>query len=161
LIGEAHGPDGRQWELQLKGAGRTPFSRGADGRAVLRSSIREFLCSEAMHGLGIPTTRALALVACDEPVVRASVETAAIVTRMSPSFLRFGSFEYFRHFNQPERLALLAQTLIAQHYPALSEAANPVLELLREITARTARLIAAWQSVGFCHGVMNTDNMSA
>lgn len=161
LIGEAHGPDDRHWELQLKGAGRTPFSRGADGRAVLRSSIREFLCSEAMHGLGIPTTRALALVAADEPVFRESVETAAIVTRMSPSFLRFGSFEYFRHFNQPERLALLAQTLIAQHYPALSEAANPVLELLREITARTARLIAAWQSVGFCHGVMNTDNMSA
>ena len=160
LLGEARGSDGRHWELQLKGAGRTPFSRGADGRAVLRSSIREFLCSEAMHGLGIPTTRALALVASDEPVFRETVETAAVVARMSPSFLRFGSFEYFRHFNQPERLALLGQTLIDQHYPALAEAANPPLELLREVTARTARLIAAWQSVGFCHGVMNTDNMS-
>jgi uncharacterized protein YdiU (UPF0061 family) len=160
LLGEARGPDGRHWELQLKGAGRTPFSRGADGRAVLRSSIREFLCSEAMHGLGIPTTRALALVASDEPVFRETVETAAVVTRMAPSFLRFGSFEYFRHFDQPERLALLARTLLEQHYPTLADAQNPWLALLREVASRTARLVAAWQAVGFCHGVMNTDNMS-
>ncbi|MCM5569226.1 YdiU family protein [Burkholderiaceae bacterium FT117] len=161
LLGEAIGAEGSRWELQLKGAGRTPFSRGADGRAVLRSSIREFLCSEAMHGLGIPTTRALALVASDEPVFRETVETAAVVTRMSPSFLRFGSFEYFRHFGQPERLKLLGETLLAQHYPELLGAPNPWLALLREVTERTARLVAAWQSVGFCHGVMNTDNMSA
>lgn len=160
LLGEAIGPGGARWELQLKGAGRTPFSRGADGRAVLRSSIREFLCSEAMHGLGIPTTRALAIVASDEPVYRETVETAAVVTRMSPSFLRFGSFEYFRHFDQPERLRLLGQTLMGQHYPGLLEAPNPWLALLREVVEHTARLVAAWQAIGFCHGVMNTDNMS-
>lgn len=160
LLGDARGPDGRCWELQLKGSGRTPFSRGADGRAVLRSSIREFLCSEAMHGLGIPTTRALALVASDEPVYRERVETAAVVARLAPSFLRFGSFEYFRHFDQPERLERLGLLLLDQHFPALRDAANPWLALLREISERTARLIAAWQAVGFCHGVMNTDNMS-
>jgi len=160
LLGEALGPGGARWELQLKGAGRTPFSRGADGRAVLRSSIREFLCSEAMHGLGIPTTRALAIVASDEPVFRETVETAAVVARMSPSFMRFGSFEYFRHFDQPERLRLLGETLLDQHFPALRDAANPWLALLREVAERTARLVAAWQAVGFCHGVMNTDNMS-
>ena len=160
MLGEVVAPDGARWELQLKGAGRTPFSRGADGRAVLRSSIREFLCSEAMHGLGIPTTRALAIVASDLPVFRETVETAAVVTRMSPSFLRFGSFEYFRHFDQPERLRLLGQTLLDQHYPGLRQAPNPWLALLGEITGRTARLVAAWQAVGFCHGVMNTDNMS-
>jgi serine/tyrosine/threonine adenylyltransferase len=162
LLGEVRGPQGN-WELQLKGAGLTPYSRMGDGRAVLRSSVREYLASEAMHGLGIPTTRALALVVSDDPVVRETVETAAIVTRMAPSFVRFGSFEHWASQRQPELLRQLADYVIDQYYPACREAGEggaPYLALLREVIGRTARLMAQWQLVGFCHGVMNTDNMS-
>ncbi len=160
LLGEVHTPQGRM-ELQLKGSGVTPFSRGADGRAVLRSSIREFLCSEAMHALGIPTTRALALIGSPLPVRRETVETAAIVTRVAPSFLRFGHFEHLSHTASDEALLRqLADGTIARFYPEAADAANPYAALLEAVTRRTAALIAQWQAVGFCHGVMNTDNMS-
>jgi uncharacterized protein YdiU (UPF0061 family) len=160
LLGEVVGPDGARWELQLKGSGKTPYSRMGDGRAVLRSSIREFLCSEAIHALGIPTTRALSIVGSDHPVFREGVETAAVVTRMSPSFLRFGSFEHFYYSGRHQALRTLADYVIDRFYPQLRAAPQPYAALLREVTQRTARLIAQWQSVGFCHGVMNTDNMS-
>ncbi len=163
LLGGARGSDGGLWELQLKGAGRTPYSRMGDGRAVLRSSIREFLCSEAIDALGIPTTRALAVMGSDTPVFRETVETAAVVTRMAPSFVRFGSFEYFYWRGEHEALKQLADYVIESFFPHCREAgdgAAPYLALLREVARRTARLIAQWQGVGFCHGVMNSDNMS-
>ncbi|MGE8690783.1 MAG: protein adenylyltransferase SelO [Achromobacter sp.] len=162
LLGEVEGPEG-SWELQLKGSGMTPYSRMGDGRAVLRSSVREYLASEAMHGLGVPTTRALALVVSDDPVMRETVETAAIVTRMSPSFVRFGSFEHWSSRRQPDQLRILADYVIDRYYPECRDPqddAASILHLLRAVTRRTARLMADWQAVGFCHGVMNTDNMS-
>jgi uncharacterized protein YdiU (UPF0061 family) len=163
-LGEAHANPGPQ-EIQLKGAGRTPYSRMGDGRAVLRSSIREYLCSEAMHGLGIATTRALCLVASPEPVVREELETAAVVTRVAPSFLRFGHFEHFAARDQVDHLRSLADHLIEHHLPLARERAaqwhnNVYAGLLAEVQHRTADLLARWQAVGFCHGVMNTDNMS-
>jgi uncharacterized protein YdiU (UPF0061 family) len=160
------------WELQLKGAGPTPYSRGGDGRAVLRSSIREFLCSEAMHALGIPTTRALCLTASHAPVYRETAETAAVVTRAAPSFIRFGHFEHFAARDMQHELRQLADYVIDRYYPACrsgwqgvdSEGApvpgNAYAALLYEVGQRTAHMIAHWQAVGFCHGVMNTDNMS-
>jgi uncharacterized protein YdiU (UPF0061 family) len=160
LLGEIRNAAGEGWEVQLKGAGRTPYSRGGDGRAVLRSSIREFLCSEAMHALGIPTTRALCIVGSDRPVYREDQETAALVTRLAPSFVRFGSFEVFYYRNQIEPIKQLADYVIARYYPELATRAEPYAELLREVTRRTAELMAQWQAVGFSHGVMNTDNMS-
>ncbi|MDZ7595674.1 MAG: YdiU family protein [Thiobacillus sp.] len=160
LLGEVKNAAGEGWEVQLKGAGRTPYSRGGDGRAVLRSSIREFLCSEAMYALGIPTTRALAIVGSDRPVYREDEETAALVTRLAPSFVRFGSFEVFYYRNQIEPIRQLADYIIARHYPALSALADPYPEFLRQVARSTAELMAQWQAVGFSHGVMNTDNMS-
>ncbi|MDO4693805.1 MAG: YdiU family protein [Eikenella sp.] len=160
LLGDVAAPDGSLWEIQLKGSGKTPFSRFADGRAVLRSSIREYLASEAMHALGIPTTRALALTVSPDPVYREQPETAAVLTRAAPGFLRFGHFEYFYHRRQHQHLAPLADYLIAQHYPECQAAEQPHLALFEAIARRTADLIAQWQAVGFCHGVMNTDNMS-
>ncbi len=159
-LGEIQNSRGEYWELQLKGSGQTPYSRMGDGRAVLRSSIREYLCSEAMAGLGIPTTRALCITGSDEPVYRETVETAAVVLRMSPSFIRFGSFEVFYYRNQHDLLRMLADLVIDHHYPLCHEQANPYLGLLEQVVLRTARLIAQWQAVGFCHGVMNSDNMS-
>jgi uncharacterized protein YdiU (UPF0061 family) len=157
---DQHLLDFGQWELQLKGSGQTPYSRMGDGRAVLRSSIREFLCSEAMAALGIPTTRAMAVVGSDVPVFREDVETAAVVLRMSPSFLRFGSFEYFYYFKKHDELKVLADYAIDSFFPGLAAGEQRYAAFLAEVTARTARLIAKWQAVGFCHGVMNTDNMS-
>jgi len=147
-------------ELQLKGAGRTPYSRMGDGRAVLRSSIREFLCSEAMAALGIPTTRALTLTGSPQSVARETLETASVVTRMAPTFVRFGSFEHWAARERIDELRTLADYVIANFYPELQDAANPYRELLAEVTRRTGRMIAGWQAVGFMHGVMNTDNMS-
>ena len=163
-LGEADSAQGPQ-EIQLKGAGRTPYSRMGDGRAVLRSSIREYLCSEAMHGLGIPTTRALCLVTSPEPVRRETLETAAIVTRVAPSFLRFGHFEHFSAGHPPQGLRQLADHAIEYLLPQARERAaqwqgNVYAGLLDEVQQRTAHLLAHWQAVGFCHGVMNTDNMS-
>jgi uncharacterized protein YdiU (UPF0061 family) len=159
LLGQLAGPEGPM-ELQLKGAGMTPYSRMGDGRAVLRSSIREFLCSEAMAALGVPTTRALMLTGSPQQVVRETIESAAVVTRMAPSFVRFGSFEHWHYRGKHEELRILADYVIREFYPHLQVAENPYLELLAEVTRRTARMIAHWQSVGFMHGVMNTDNMS-
>ena len=160
LLGEWQTSDG-DVEVQLKGSGLTPYSRMGDGRAVLRSSIREYLCSEAMHGLGIPTTRALALVGSPLPVRRETVETAAIVTRIATSFLRFGHFEHFTHSAEDvTALRTLADAAIARYFPELQGAAQPYAALLESVTRRTATLMAQWQAVGFCHGVMNTDNMS-
>ncbi len=160
LLGELVHPSGSRWEVQLKGAGRTPYSRGGDGRAVLRSSIREYLCSEAMHGLGIPTTRALCITGSDLPVMRETVETGALVTRLAPSFIRFGSFEVFYYRSQHDEIKTLADFTLRHYFPELLDEAKPYPALLREVTQRTARLMAQWQAVGFCHGVMNTDNMS-
>jgi len=150
-------------EVQLKGAGPTPYSRRGDGRAVLRSSIREFLCSEAMHALGIPSTRALCVTGSDAPVWREERETAAVVTRVAPSFVRFGHFEHFSHSGQHAQLRTLADYVIDHFYAACRTAEGadqPYVALLEAITGRTAELVAHWQSVGFCHGVLNTDNMS-
>ncbi|HTH39590.1 MAG TPA: YdiU family protein [Rhodocyclaceae bacterium] len=162
MLTELADKQGQRWELQLKGAGRTPYSRGADGRAVLRSSIREYLCAEAMHGLGIPTTRSLSLVASPQPVLREMAETAAVVCRVAPSFVRFGHFEFFYYRGEFDALFPLADHVIEDHFPHLL--ALPPTERyaawLREIVARTARMAAQWQAVGFCHGVMNTDNFS-
>jgi uncharacterized protein YdiU (UPF0061 family) len=160
LLGESRGPDGRAWELQLKGAGPTPFSRGGDGRAVLRSTVREYLCSEAMHGLGIPTTRALCLVASPMPVFREEVETAAVLCRVAASHVRFGSFEVLFHRRMDAELRLLAEHVIGHHFPDLAGRPDRFPALLREVVRRTAGLVARWQAVGFAHGVMNTDNMS-
>lgn len=159
LLGEIDTPSGPQ-EIQLKGAGKTPYSRMGDGRAVLRSSIREFLCSEAMHGLGIPTTRALCVTGSDAPVRREEIETAAVVARTAPSFIRFGHFEHFSYSGQHAQLKALADYVIDRFYPDCREAPQPYAALLEAVSERTARLMAAWQAVGFCHGVMNTDNMS-
>jgi uncharacterized protein YdiU (UPF0061 family) len=163
LLGGVETPLGVQ-ELQLKGAGRTPYSRMGDGRAVLRSSIREYLCSEAMHGLGIPTTRALMVTGSPQPVRREEVETAAVVTRVAPSFIRFGHFEHFAARKQEAELRQLADYVIDRFYPhcRTSErlAGNAYANLLEQVSERTAAMVAQWQAVGFCHGVMNTDNMS-
>lgn len=157
---EAGKVEGGRIELQLKGAGLTPYSRTGDGRAVLRSSIREFLCSEAMAALGIPTTRALSVVGSDARIMRETPETAAVVLRMAPSFIRFGSFEHWYYKGDHVALKVLADTVIAQFYPDLQSADNPYHALLAEVARRTAELVAQWQAVGFMHGVLNTDNMS-
>ena len=163
LLGGLLTPVGLQ-ELQLKGSGLTPYSRMGDGRAVLRSSIREFLGSEALWGLGIPTTRALCVTGSDAPVRREEIETAAVVTRVSPSFVRFGHFEHFSARGQTSELATLADYVIDRFYPACRTTAkfagNPYAALLEQVSERTAAMVAQWQAVGFCHGVMNTDNMS-
>ena len=159
LLGETNG-----LEVQLKGSGLTPYSRRGDGRAVLRSSIREFLCSETMHGLGIPTTRALCVTGSDEEVWRETLETAAVVTRVAPSFVRFGHFEHFSARNQITELKTLADYVIDRFYPDCRNPArhqgNPYAALLHQAVEHTAVMLAHWQAVGFCHGVMNTDNMS-
>lgn len=160
LLGEIHTPIGPQ-EVQLKGSGLTPYSRMGDGRAVLRSSIREFLCSEAMHHLGIPTTRALAVIGSPAPVVRETVETSAVVTRVASSFLRFGHFEHFAHTAaDPAALRKLVDAVIHRYFPECRDTNEPLFAWLAEVARRTARLMAQWQAVGFCHGVMNTDNLS-
>lgn len=159
LLGEVATTSGSM-EVQLKGSGLTPYSRTGDGRAVLRSSIREFLCSEAMAALGIPTSRALCLIGSNHPVQRETMETAAVVTRIAPTFVRFGSFEHWFHHNKPHELKILADYVIDRYYPELRPVNNPYLALLAEVTKLTAHLVAQWQAVGFMHGVMNTDNMS-
>ncbi|MCY7389186.1 MAG: YdiU family protein [Burkholderiales bacterium] len=162
-------PDGLRRELQLKGAGRTPYSRTADGRAVLRSSVREFMCSEAMHYLGVPTTRALSLVGTGEMVVRdmfydgnPAAEPGAVVCRVAPTFVRFGHVEILAAQKEFELLKQLADYVIRTHFPALASTPAPEIyaEWFEEICRRTAMMVAHWMRVGFVHGVMNTDNMS-
>ena len=147
-------------ELQLKGAGKTRFSRMGDGRAVLRSSIREFLCSEAMHALGAPTTRALSIIGSELPIRRETMETAAICARLAPSFIRIGHFEHFAALQDHDRLKELADYLIKNHYPDCLNSVAPYLDLFKCICERNAKLVARWQAIGFCHGVLNSDNIS-
>ncbi len=154
-LGEVNG-----WHLQLKGAGVTRYSRGGDGRAVLRSSIREYLMSEAMHGLGIPTTRALAIIGSTQKVRREEWESGAIVLRMSPTWIRFGSFEYFYHNNKYAALEKLANYTIAESFPDLIGDKDAYVKMFARVVDTTAIMIAQWMGVGFNHGVMNTDNMS-
>ena len=146
--------------LQLKGAGQTKYSRSGDGRAVLRSSIREYLMSEAMHGLGIETTRALGIIGSKHEVYRGEWEKGSIVLRVSPSWVRFGTFEYFAHKKRYTELEALADYAIRESYPHLMDEPNKYLHFFTEVVGKTARLMAEWQAVGFNHGVMNTDNMS-
>ena len=160
LLGEATNQRGERWDLHLKGAGLTPFSRDGDGRAVLRSTIREYLCCAAMQGLGIPTTQALCLVGSDDKVYREQVETGAMLVRMAPSHVRFGTFEIFYYRKQHEHLRTLADYVINQHFPYLREVNEKYVRFFTEVVERTAKLIAQWQAVGWAHGVMNTDNMS-
>jgi len=162
-LGEVRTPSGERYEWQVKGAGQTAYSRFGDGRAVLRSTIREYLCSEAMAGLNIPTTRALAIAGSDEPVYRETPETAAVLTRIAPTHLRFGTFEFFHHRSRFDAVRTIADYALANFFPGIARVASDAdryAEFLREITERTARLVAQWQAVGFAHGVMNTDNMS-
>ena len=167
-LGEIRAPDRQHWALQLKGAGPTPYSRSADGLAVLRSSIREFLCSEAMHHLGIPTTRALSLVTTGESVVRDMFydghpqrEPGAVVCRVAPTFVRFGSFEIFTSRQELDILKQMADHTIRRDFPHLGEPGKDTyISWFREVCLRTADLIVHWMRVGFVHGVMNTDNMS-
>jgi uncharacterized protein YdiU (UPF0061 family) len=154
------GESSELWDIQLKGAGKTPYSRFGDGRAVLRSSIREYLCSEAMHGLGIATTRALCLTTGETGVVRETIEPAAIVCRVARSHIRFGHFEHFHYSNNPQSVKQLADYLIGRHFCEWSDNPKRYYLLLQSCVVSTAKTIAQWQSVGFCHGVMNTDNMS-
>lgn len=181
-MGEVVNSCGQRWELQLKGAGLTPYSRDADGRKVLRSSIREFLCSEAMHHLGGPTTRAATCIASDDKVVRdmfyrgePKLETCSVISRMAPTFIRFGSFEIFKSLDQmtgrrgpsvgrKDILTKLIDYVIETFFPEIQNQKTNVTEkyetFYEEVVIRTAKLVAFWQSVGFCHGVLNTDNMS-
>lgn len=160
ILGETINQLGQHWEIQLKGSGLTPYSRAGDGRAVLRSSIREYLCSEAIHALGIPSTRALCLIGSDDEVYREKIEFGAMLTRLAPTHIRFGSFEVFYYRGQFEALRCLADYVIKTHYPALDISGNPYATWLDAVIERTAKLVAQWQAVGFCHGVMNSDNMS-
>ncbi|AIR01178.1 hypothetical protein LG71_15310 [Pluralibacter gergoviae] len=160
LLGEQQLADGRRFDWHLKGAGLTPYSRMGDGRAVLRSTLRESLASEAMHALGIPTSRALSVVTSDTPVYRERAEQGAMLMRIAESHLRFGHFEHFYYRRQPEKVQLLADYAIRHHWPHLAEDSDKYPNWFRDVVTRTARLIARWQTVGFAHGVMNTDNMS-
>jgi uncharacterized protein YdiU (UPF0061 family) len=160
LLGEQQLANGRKLDWHLKGAGLTPYSRMGDGRAVIRSSVREFLASEALHHLGIPTTRALALAIGDEPVLRETQERGAMLMRIADSHLRFGHFEHFYYGGEQDKVRMLADYAIRHHWPQLQDETDRYLLWFTDIVKRTASLIARWQSVGFAHGVMNTDNMS-
>ena len=160
LLGEVVNGRGERWDLHLKGSGPTPFSRGFDGRSVLRSAIREYLCGEALHALGIPTTRALCIVGSPEPVRRETMETAASIIRMAPTHVRIGSFEAFASRDQVDLLRTLADYTIELHFPELAGLDDRHARMLETVSRRTASLMAHWQAVGFTHGVMNTDNFS-
>ncbi|WP_110926257.1 protein adenylyltransferase SelO [Bacillus massiliglaciei] len=160
LLGEQITPDGKRLDIQLKGSGRTAFSRGGDGRAVLGPMLREYIISEAMHALGIPTTRSLAVVTTGEPVYRETALPGAILTRVADSHLRVGTFQYAAKFTNPEDHKALADYAIKRHYPELEAEENRYVSFLRAVISRQAALIARWQLVGFIHGVMNTDNMT-
>ncbi|RYU69605.1 YdiU family protein [Aliivibrio finisterrensis] len=160
LLAEIKDKEGNSVDLHLKGAGLTPYSRSGDGRAVLRSTIREYLCSEAMAGLGIPTTRALGMMTSDTPVFREGYETGALLVRMAETHIRFGHFEHLFYSNLLSEQKLLADKVIEWHYPQCIAKDKPYAAMFDEIADKTAYMIAYWQAVGFAHGVMNTDNMS-
>jgi len=160
LLGELQGRDGMCRDIQLKGAGRTPFSRSGDGRAVVGPMLREYLISEAMHALGVPTTRSLAVVATGEQVFREEAQPGAVLTRVASSHLRVGTFQYFAARGDQEAVRALLDYVIERHYPPAREADVPALAVLREVSQRQAALVADWMLLGFIHGVMNTDNMA-
>lgn len=160
LIGEHLTPAGDRFDIQLKGSGQTPFSRRGDGRAALAPMLREYIISEAMHALNIPTTRSLAVVTTGEPVMRETLLPGAILTRVAASHIRVGTFEYVIRMGGAEGIKVLADYVIQRHYPELGEADDPYLALLRSVIERQASLVAKWLLVGFIHGVMNTDNMA-
>ena len=160
LIGEQITPFGTRYDIQLKGSGRTPYSRSGDGRAVLGPMLREYIISEAMHNLGIPTTRSLAVVKTNKPVIREFVKQGAVLTRVASSHLRFGTFEYAYHLGDKKEVKALADYAIKRHYPKIKDDENKYLNFLKEVIKVQASLVAKWQSVGFIHGVMNTDNMT-
>ena len=160
LIGEQITPEGKRFDIQLKGSGRTPYSRGGDGLAPLGPMLREYIMSEAMHSLGIPTTRSLAVVTTGEEVFRTQVLEGAILTRVAKSHIRVGTFQYAANFGDREDLKALADYTINRHFPKVKAKENPYIGLLEEVIQSQAALIAKWQLVGFIHGVMNTDNMA-
>ncbi|WP_139005294.1 protein adenylyltransferase SelO [Arthrobacter crystallopoietes] len=160
LLGEIADTDGELRDIHLKGSGRTPFARGGDGLAAVGPMLREYVVSEAMHALGIPTTRSLAVVATGRPVRRETLLPGAVLTRVASSHLRVGSFQYVRAMNDDDLLRRLADHAIARHHPAAAEAENPYLALFQAVVAAQASLVARWMLVGFIHGVMNTDNMT-
>ena len=160
LIGEQITPDDKRFDIQLKGSGRTPYSRGGDGRAALAPMLREYLISEAMHALNISTTRSLAVVSTGESIMRTALLDGAILTRVASSHIRVGTFEYANRIMGRDGLKQLADYAIARHYPELTDQENPYLGLLNAVIERQAKLVASWMHVGFIHGVMNTDNMT-
>ncbi len=160
LLGEQMTPTGRRIDLQLKGSGRTPYSRGGDGRATLGPMLREYILSEAMHGLGIPTTRSLAVVTTGEWIRRETLLPGAVLTRVAGSHIRVGTYEYAAHMLTPEEVRILADYTIGRHFPEIEINSMRYLSLLQEVIKKQAALIAKWQIVGFIHGVMNTDNMA-
>lgn len=160
LLGEHVTPSGQRVDVQFKGAGQTPYSRRGDGRAALGPMLREYIISEAMHALGIPTTRSLAVVTTGEPVYREDVLRGAVLTRVAASHIRVGTFQFLAARQDERNLRLLADYTIARHYPAVADAPQKYLQFLRAVIDRQAALIAKWQLVGFVHGVMNTDNMA-
>ncbi|MFD2202795.1 protein adenylyltransferase SelO [Shivajiella indica] len=160
LLGEQVTPEGKRFDIQLKGSGRTPYSRNGDGRAHLSAMLREYLISEAMHYLGIPTSRSLAVVVTGEPVYREVIRAGAILTRVAESHIRVGTFEYARNFHNGQYLKDLLQYSIARHYPELDETENKALAFFEAVMDKQLDLITDWMRVGFIHGVMNTDNMS-
>lgn len=160
LLGEQIAPDGKRFDIQLKGSGRTPFSRGGDGRAALGPMLREYIISEALHSLGVPTTRSLAVVTTGEPVYRETTLPGAILTRVAASHIRVGTFQYAMALDKKEALQALADYVIQRHYPEVAKTENPYSEFLKAVMERQASLVAKWQLVGFVHGVMNTDNMA-
>lgn len=160
LIGEQLTPEGNRFDFQLKGSGRTPYSRGGDGRAALGPMLREYLISEAMHALGVPTTRSLAVVTTGEPVYRETALPGAILTRIASSHLRVGTFQFAYSRGSDEDLKQLADYAIARHVPVIADSDRPYYDFLQSVMNRQASLIAKWQSIGFIHGVMNTDNMA-
>lgn len=160
LIGEQITPAGERWDIQLKGSGRTPYSRGGDGRAALGPMLREYLISEAMHGLGIPTSRSLAVVRTGEPVFRENALPGAVLTRVAQSHLRVGTFEYVANWGTTDELQTLADYALHRHFPSPNTGGNHYLSLLQNVIERQASLVAQWQLIGFIHGVMNTDNMT-
>ena len=160
LLGEVIAVGGHRFDIQLKGSGPTPFSRGGDGRAALGPMLREYLISEAMHALGVPTTRSLAVVATGERVIRDQVLPGAVLTRVASSHIRVGTFQFFAARSDLDGLRALLDHAVARHFPDAARDSNPALALLRQVTARQLELIADWMRVGFIHGVMNTDNMA-
>lgn len=160
LLGEQITPRGERFDIQLKGPGRTPYSRGGDGRAALGPMLREYIISEAMHALGIPTTRSLAVVTTGEVVARENLLPGAVLTRVASSHIRVGTFQFAYKWGTIDELRTLSDYTLHRHYPELSGDENPYLSMLREVIKRQASLIAKWQLVGFIHGVMNTDNMT-